>query len=221
VRGTWWKFASFRAARPASRLRHNARVPCAGLLLTGGSSRRLGTDKARLVVPGGETLAERTGRLLLSVADPAIEVGAGRTGLRGVEDAEPGAGPLAALAAGVAALDDRGWAGPVLAVATDLPLLSEAMLRWLAHHPARCSIVPLDEGRPQPLCARYARDDCRAAIELSGDGARSMTALLRAIDPLLIGVALWEGPAGRSDALLDVDTPDDLARLGLPHSEAP
>ena len=55
----------------------------AGILLTGGASRRMGTDKATIVV-GGETLARRTARLLSAVCDPAVEVGPGASDLPAV-----------------------------------------------------------------------------------------------------------------------------------------
>ncbi len=51
----------------------------AGILLTGGASRRLGVDKASLVVDG-ETLAARAARVLTLVCAPVIEVGRGRLG---------------------------------------------------------------------------------------------------------------------------------------------
>ena len=57
----------------------------AGVLLTGGASRRMGTDKARLVVDG-ETLAARSARVLAAVCEPVIEVGPGVSGLPAVEE---------------------------------------------------------------------------------------------------------------------------------------
>src|SRR6185436_50765 len=70
----------------------------AAILLTGGRSRRLGVDKATLVVDG-ESLARRAARRLAVVCDPVIETGDGVSGLRAVREEPAGAGPLAALAA--------------------------------------------------------------------------------------------------------------------------
>ena len=72
----------------------------AGVLLTGGASSRMGTDKARLVV-NGETLAAHAARVLSAVCDPVIEVGQGVTGLPAIQEDPAGAGPLVALVAGV------------------------------------------------------------------------------------------------------------------------
>ena len=51
-------------------------VGTAGILLTGGRSRRLGVDKATLVLDG-ETLAQRAARRLGAVCEPVVEAGDG------------------------------------------------------------------------------------------------------------------------------------------------
>ena len=143
----------------------------AGMLLTGGASRRLGVDKSGLDVGGGP-LAERTARLLQSVADPCLEVGRGCSTLPLVADPEPGQGPLAAVVSGWAELKRRSWVGPTLVLATDLPFLSDGLLRWLASHPSRRSVIPTDGKQPQTLCARYRAADLDTAVELYQTGAR-------------------------------------------------
>src|SRR5580658_2366369 len=112
----------------------------AAILLTGGESRRMGRDKASIVI-GGETLARRTGRLLGEVAAPVIEVGAGASGLEAVGDDDPHGGPLAAIATGVEALRARGRLGPAIVCACDLPQLSVAALALLADEPGSGSVL--------------------------------------------------------------------------------
>ncbi len=173
----------------------------------------MGRDKASIRAGAGaaETLAERTARLLRAATRPALEVGPGRTSLLTVRDA--GEGPLAALAAGSAALRALGWTGAAVVVATDLPFLTAGMLSWLADHPVGRSVVPVDGGRLQPLCARFEAPALAVAETLAAGGARAMRDLLEAIDPLLAGPEAWRAAAGEAGALLDVDTPEDLARL--------
>jgi molybdopterin-guanine dinucleotide biosynthesis protein A len=195
------------------------------LLLTGGASRRMGRDKASLPslagldeggARPGETLAERTARLLALVADPVLELGPGRSGAPALDDPVPFAGPLAALAAGAAALREGGHLGPVLVLATDLPLLSPGMLRWLAGHPSPWAVVPLDAGgREQPLCARYPLADLERAASLVVAGERRLGALLELIVAERPPAAAWAGPAGRPDALDDADRPEDLEAARL------
>ena len=178
----------------------------AGLLLTGGASRRLGQDKGALVLAGTtESLARRTARLLASVAEPAVEVGPGFSGLPARREDPPGAGPLVAVAAGAQWLRNLGWGGAVIVVATDLPRLTAGFLAWLAGHPASRSVVPVVDGVPQTLCARYAPADLDVAVDLAAAGRRAMRDFLEGID--------WVAVAGDHDVLLDIDTPADLARI--------
>lgn len=58
---------------------------CAGLLLTGGASRRMGADKALLEI-GGRRLADRGASVLAAVCHPVLEVGPGVSGLPAVRE---------------------------------------------------------------------------------------------------------------------------------------
>jgi molybdopterin-guanine dinucleotide biosynthesis protein A len=157
------------------------------VLLTGGASRRMGADKATLAV-NGEALATRAARVLSEVCDPVVEVGAGVTNLAPVDDDR--AGPLAAFIRG---LDALGCTGPALLLACDLPFVDVALLRALADHPGDAS------------WSRAAIAAGRTALAMG----RSRLAELATVavehldDPVLAAAAV------------DVDTPDDLHRLGL------
>ena len=148
-----------------------------GVVLAGGASRRMGTDKALLRI-GDETLVERAARHLAEAGAGPVLVATGTAGRLGPDvlpagalevddgDLHRGAGPLA----GLLAATRHPATAPVLAVlAVDLPDASPTLLRWLRtrwrpeHDTA---LVPLDPtGRPQPLHALYARDATAAAIE--------------------------------------------------------
>jgi molybdopterin-guanine dinucleotide biosynthesis protein A len=178
----------------------------------------MGVDKAAIRLSdadgrSGPTLAERTVDLLLEACSPAVEVGPGRTCLPAVAESPAGAGPLAAMVAGWDALRAGGWFGPVVVVATDLPMLTSSMLVWLAEHPASGSVVPVAGGRVQPLCARYSPADMDVAARLVRQGERALSALLDVTDPLLAGEDAWAAGAGGDAVLTDVDTPEDLRRV--------
>jgi molybdopterin-guanine dinucleotide biosynthesis protein A len=177
------------------------------LLLTGGASRRMGFDKAQLRI-GGVPLALRIGRRAKAVAHPALEVGPGHSGLPTVAEAHPGDGPLTALADGVAALRELGFRGPALVLSTDLPRIDTATLTQLVNWPGAGTVVPLLQGRPQPLCARWSAADLDAVAGLVAAGERSLQALLAASAVTLTG-------AIDPSRLVDADTPDELDALGL------
>jgi len=180
----------------------------AGLLLTGGASSRMGSDKALLEV-AGSTLASRVARALATVARPTLVVGphAG-TGLEAVEDGREG--PLVALVAGVNALAERGCTGPVLLVACDLPFVGAELLAALAHELGEAdAAVPVLDERDQPLAACYSPRALAVAKDLVGQGGRAMRELLDAIEVKRIPEAAWSRIAERA-SLVDVDTPEQL-----------
>ncbi|MGH8972667.1 MAG: molybdenum cofactor guanylyltransferase [Acidimicrobiia bacterium] len=190
----------------------------AGLLLTGGASRRMGTDKA-LVEIDGRRLAERAASVLASVCDPVLEVGPGVSGLGAVQEDPPGQGPLAALGAGAAELARRGYAGPVVVLAVDMPLVGTALVSLLAGRPGPATAVPVADGQPQPLCARYGPEALAEVPVLLAAGERSLRALLAAVEVSWVQPAEWE-PASGPDAFRDLDTPEDVAALRHNESDA-
>jgi molybdenum cofactor guanylyltransferase len=186
-----------------------------GLLLTGGASRRMGTDKALLEVDG-QRLVDRAASLLQAVADPVIEVGPGWSGLPAVREDPPGSGPLAALGAGAAALRAAGHDGPVLVLAVDMPRVGVDLLRFLAGRAGTVTAIPRAGGHPQPMCARYGPDVLAAVDERLAAGGRSLRDLLETLAAECVVDWVqpeeWEPVAG-AEAFADVDTPEDLRRL--------
>lgn len=200
-----------------NRERSTARLPVAGLLLTGGASRRMGRDKASIVLADGRTCAQTVAARLAEVADPVLEVGPGTSGLTAVPDDRPGAGPLVALATGWATLVGAGHMGPVLVLACDLPRVTVALLELLARASGDGAIVPVVGERPQPLCARYgpaALDRCQRLV---AEGRRSLMALLDAIPVAWLGPEVWSDVVDEQ-CFADMDTPEDVARV-LAHAD--
>lgn len=186
----------------------------AGLLLTGGASRRFGVDKATLLLDG-EPLGERAAALLRRHTSPVLEVGPGFTTLEAAREDPAGSGPLAAIVAGARALRARG-AGDraVVVLAVDLPGIDDAIVEWLVRHPASSSVVPVVDGIAQVLCARYSPDALTAAAVLVARGERSVQTLLREVEVHEAAGEEW-GAITDARAFLDVDTPADAAALGL------
>jgi molybdopterin-guanine dinucleotide biosynthesis protein A len=184
-----------------------------GLLLTGGRSRRLGVDKATLVVDG-EPLAVRMADRLAEVCEPVLEVGPGVSGRSCVAEDPPFQGPLVALAAGARALADLGESGPVLLLAVDLVRVDVPLLELVRDWPGDGAAVPEAGGRLQPVCARYGDEHVAAAQSLVTAGVLAVRDLLDVVDVDVIPEASWREVAP-ADAFDDVDTPEDAARLGI------
>ena len=185
----------------------------AGILLTGGRSRRIGTDKASLVLDG-ESLAARSARLLVQVCDPVLELGDGLSGLPSLREEPPGSGPLAALAAAGDELRARGHRGAAILLAVDLPHVDVPLLRLLREWPGAPTVVPTAGGRTQQVCARYGPEAMLAAGSLVTAGVRSLHELLDVVEHDLIDEQVWAAVGG-PDAFADVDTRADAERLRI------
>jgi len=188
-------------------------VRVAGLLLTGGASRRLGTSKATLLLDG-ERLVDRASRLISSACDPVFEVGTGLGALPLVRDNPPGRGPLAAVACGGAALVAHGHDGAALVLAVDIPHADFGLLTWLTDRPSLHSVVPRVAGTPQSLCARYSPEALVVAQQLVDAGERSMRALLASTSIEFVDEEDW-GTVATAASFADVDTAEDAARAGV------
>jgi molybdopterin-guanine dinucleotide biosynthesis protein A len=199
------------------------------VILAGGSGRRLGgVDKGALLV-GGRALLDGVLRAS-AAARRTVVVGAPRPAVRAVEWAReepPGGGPLAGLAAGLAALGEGpadqlasalgGQAAPpsrlpsspiVLVLATDLPWLAardvDRLVAALAARPdADAALFADAEGHRQALAAAYRAGPLRAAVRAAGPVAGRP---VRLVPEALAVVAVPD-----CGAAADCDTPEQLA----------
>lgn len=186
----------------------------AGIVLAGGQSRRMGRDKALLIVDG-VTLLERAVRTLGETASTVIVVAddPGRYLLAGatvVGDDFPGAGPLGGIVTGLR------HAGPGLhlVIACDMPFVRGELLALLLSRAAgHDAAIPWIGGRPEPLCAAY---DFRCLSPLSRTIAEGERAVHRALH-LISAVQVEESDVREIDPALasfvNLNEPRDLASL--------
>jgi molybdopterin synthase catalytic subunit len=187
--------------------------PVYGIVLTGGSSRRMGRDKATLEVRG-VPLARRAAEALAARTSLAVEVGPGTSGLPSVTEEPPGSGPLAAVVAGWEELVRRtGAKQPAVVLSCDLPAVTPELVAWLAGRPGNASVVPVLDGVPQPLCARWAVADLERARAQLAAGERSLRLVFGPGTELVTEDDVEQAVGLR--LARDVDTPEDLARLAL------
>jgi molybdopterin-guanine dinucleotide biosynthesis protein A len=136
-----------------------------GAVLAGGQSRRMGSDKAALLIQG-EPLLRRAVRLLRAVTpDVAIIGPPERVALAPdvpiYPDRWPNQGPLGGIATALQALPGEA----VLVVGCDMPFLNLDVLRYLvALSPGYNAVVVRADGEAHPLHAVYHRR-CLPAIE--------------------------------------------------------
>lgn len=194
-----------------SRAQENA----AAAILAGGRSRRMGTDKALLPLDGRPLVWHVIARLRPLVSEIVIvgdNAGAYRRfGIPVIPDPRPDEGPLAGIRTALMNTD----APLVFCCACDMPFLETALVGRLLELAEQgvAAVVPRVRGKPEPLCAVYAREALPAIeAELATGGRRIKDALarmptryveeedLRVFDPEL-------------RSFVNVNTLEDLARV--------
>lgn len=194
-----------------------AESPVAGIVLTGGRSRRMGRDKCAIVLDG-RTLLQRVVDALDGAVDELLVVGSpGRPPLevhstrplRALADPEPHGGPLVGIATGLAATT----APVAVIVACDLPYLAPPLLRLLAARAGAGArlVVPLRGGEPQLLCAAWRREALDTVRDHLEAGDRAVAGVLDDLDAELLPPEAYAAadPDGRS--FVNLNTPEQLA----------
>jgi len=129
------------------------------VILCGGKSRRMGTDKARLTINGVPFL-ERIAFELREFEELLISVDSienhPQTVYPSVVDLYPNCGPLGGIHAALSACESDA----LLALSCDLPLFSHELGEYLCLQlsPDADAVVPItSDGRLHPLCAVYRK----------------------------------------------------------------
>jgi molybdopterin-guanine dinucleotide biosynthesis protein A len=173
-----------------------------GILLVGGASRRFGSAKA-LATLDGETLAERAWRTLGAVAPERIAVGKSAQGLELpfllTDDGTDVQAPLAGVVAGLRAAETE----VALVVPVDTPLVGPDHLRALAD--ACSGLVAVPQTGPLPCALR--REALPTLERELGAGRLALRDAFAALSATVVALD--------ADALANVNTPADLARLEL------
>lgn len=205
-------------------VRHPAPLPCAGAILAGGQGRRIGGDKAGVLV-AGRSLLDRAVETVSRVARPVAVVARAETVLPPLAAAaadslsadvprfpsaapavwlEPEDAPQHPLTGVVHALECAAG-GAVLVCAVDLPLLDPQTLRVIliaaALAPAAPAIVPRTGKHLQVLCALYRPQAL--------DGLRGFDPEARAVDVVsALGPAIV--PFDDDAPFFNVNRPEDV-----------
>ena len=205
------------------------------IIVAGGASRRMGTDKRRLRLWGerGPMLLEymviRTARfsddIVVALNDPEAWSG---LQARLVRDEVARSGPLAGLAAGLAVCRHE----YALALACDLPLVQDALIDALLAYPrpydALAPIRP-DEGAraprnrmaAEPLLAIY-RHTCLAAIrDCLQRGARALVEPLEMVDARYLVPDIWCQYDPHGVSFINVNNPEDVERVKMIIASSP
>ncbi|HET6863113.1 MAG TPA: molybdenum cofactor guanylyltransferase [Pyrinomonadaceae bacterium] len=189
-----------------------------GFILAGGSSSRMGRDKAQLRI-AEKTFSERIAAELLSFTSTVTMIGGSTIpqNLNSAKDVYSQIGALGGLHGALAACN-ADWA---LVVACDLPFVTKELFDKLAASRENFeAVVPVQEDeRPQPLCALYKINPClRVASELIEGGKRRPLDLLDRVKTRWIPFAELKPLNRAKEFFVNINTPEDYDEATRKHS---
>jgi molybdopterin-guanine dinucleotide biosynthesis protein A len=187
---------------------------CAGVVLAGGKSARMGMEKAALRI-GTETLLARIVRRLHLTLPEVYIVGQPHLaalipGTPVIPDETPGMGPLGGLSTALAHAPSQ----RIFVMGCDMPFvepeLVRAMMRYAERYPG-ADVVALRTPRGlEPLHAVYAQT-CASAVQerLAAADGKSLSALLERLNvkELPASIVARYDPSGRST--FNANSPED------------
>ncbi|HLB00737.1 MAG TPA: molybdenum cofactor guanylyltransferase [Bacteroidota bacterium] len=180
------------------------------MILAGGKSARMGSDKALLRLGGTtfiETLARTLGRVVDGVVISAGEPGKYEdTGIPVIPDVRRNCGPLGGIHAALLGITTA----RALVVACDFPLVSaEECARILAADPGADVVIGRCAGRLQPLFAVYSKTTLPVMERRLDEGRYSVRGCLDELNVAIVELA-------DRVRMSNINTPRDYSRLRAP-----
>ena len=163
-----------------------------GAVLCGGASRRMGRDKALLLVDGVPMAVRVAAVLRAAGCASVVAIGGDRdalaaAGLTVIADEFPGEGPLGGVITALAAHPE---AAAVVIVACDLPRLQPQSVRALLDGLGDHEVAVAAAGdRQQPVCAAWRPAAAATLRDMFDAGERRMVAALGALSQVTVPVA--------------------------------
>jgi molybdenum cofactor guanylyltransferase len=184
--------------------------PCTAVVLAGGRAARLGGQAKPQLVVGDRTILAA---VLDAVSDATARIVVGPPqavpdGVRVVREQPPGGGPVAALRAGLVAVDTEA----VVLLAGDQPFVTRELVGELRERLTGDGVLVVDDtGRDQYLLGVWRTAALRGALA----GWSGPTSLRKVLGPLAVRRLRPRLHPGQPPPWTDCDTPADLARARL------
>lgn len=184
-----------------------------GVILAGGKSRRMGTDKALLSV-GRDAMIERAVAELSKVCAGVLISGCGeetanRLGLRVVPDLIKGMGPLSGIHAALLAAQSK----KCLVVPCDMPFLSAALAAVMIRQSEGYDVaVPQHGDYLQPLFAVYDQSCIHAIDEALRNNRHKVVDFYPRVRVNYVSETILQAVADIDTVFFNVNTPLELEK---------
>jgi len=184
---------------------------CTAVILAGGESKRMGQDKAQVMLAGA-TLLQRAVDILtplfadvvMSVREPIADCG-----LPQYCDVGDGHGPLIGVSTALQQVKTD-W---VFVMAVDMPFVSRDLIVALADKRGgrgRQAVVPFVNGYLQPLLAYYAQSCLPVMQQKRADGERSLRRVIECLDRIIVKECDLKVLDEKVISFLDLDSQKEL-----------
>lgn len=192
-----------------------------GIILAGGSSSRMGKNKALLPLPGNQavTFVEHLVSLLKEFCSETLIVARDQdhardyvfADVRVTIDETPDIGPLMGLYCGLRTIQTT----HALIVAVDLPFVQRSLLSFLLSEPlpADTLLVPLIHNIPQVLLALYPRSILPIVKEQLLQGRRDLRCLLKIAPVQFVEEAQLLQIDPQLQSFMNINTPEELRHV--------
>ncbi|HEY5674236.1 MAG TPA: formate dehydrogenase accessory sulfurtransferase FdhD [Malonomonas sp.] len=193
----------------------NQRIPgVTGVILAGGESRRMGSDKSLLPIAGARFIDHVYARLS-SLFDEVLIVTNSpelyrEIPCRKVPDLYPGLGALAGIHSGIKhASQPRAFV-----VGCDMPFIAPELIRNLCDNPGQADLVlPISSSGHEPLHALYGKS-CLPAIERSlDDGKKRIVSFFDQVTVAEIPVDQLQQFDPQLNSFRNINTPEEYFQL--------
>jgi len=186
-------------------------VSVSAAIMAGGKSRRMGQDKAWILLDG-EPLVRRVANVLAEVADEVIVVANDprfeSLGFRVVRDRYPAAGALGGIATGVGAASHDA----VLVAACDMPFLSAELWRVLVGHAGEADVViPRIGAEYETLHALYTKACLPAMARALAQDRLRVISFFDEVRVLALEEPELRGADPTLRSFMNVNPPEELA----------
>lgn len=183
-----------------------------GVILAGGESRRMGSNKALLRL-NDVPLIEKVYHAMEALFEDIVLItntpeAYSFLPCRMAPDIYPGAGSIAGLHAGmVSSRTER-----IFVAACDMPFLHADLIRMLCRYDREAeAVVPMNgEGFFEPLHAVYAVTAQEAAQDIIENGDKSILILLNRIRTVLISYQEVRSIPGAEESFRNINTPEEF-----------
>lgn len=185
-----------------------------GIILAGGESRRMGTDKA-LIRLSGKTLIEQTAHIFKRLFADTIIISKdpGRFKVAGCKELADRSGERGAMVGLLTALEASGTEF-IFTAACDMPFLSEPLISLIVNNGRGFDVaLPCSDGHAHPLHALYSRRCLKPMSESLERGEKSLKHFISSLPAdrvRLISEEEIRAVDYERYSLLNMNTPEEL-----------